>query len=512
MRWAAWRGRPGAPLSRRETTLWRWLGYAGGSGSRNPGGGDGRRESENILDRARWHTPLEALLIDVKFALRALRRRPGFAAAAVLTLALGIGANAAMFGVIKTVVLAPLPFVAPERVVQLWDLRPNQERGAASQMSRLNFEDYEKLNDVFSHFAAVRKNTSVNRAHADRLEPLEAVHLSADLFDMMGVVPTSGRTFRPEEDKNGVGNIVLLTHAYWLRAFGGEEVIGQTIPLRRNGTGNRRAGIPDFQELEYEIIGVLPPDFRLPPLLLRDVYAVWTEPEVVLPMGLWTYGDFVRNEGIRRTYGLLRTLAQLREGVTVEQARANLQAIAAGIAESAPETEKGLKVTVIPVGEVLRQEYGVALGFLWAATALVLLVACASVSSLLLGWGVAREQELAVRAALGAGARRIFSQLITEGMVLATAAGVLGVLLGYWGIAALKILTPAGVHQLDEVSLDVGVLAFTLGVSLVTVVLVGLWPALRGARGRSSEVLKAGGRGAPRLPGRGHCECWSPPR
>ena len=453
-------------------------------------------QSAASRQRSRRHI-MDSSLQDFRSAVRALRRRPGFAAAAVLTLALGIGANAAMFGVIKTVVLAPLPFETPERVVQLWDLRPSDERGLEWVMSKVNFRDYENLNEVFSHFAAVRQTDDLYRERENRFEQMEAVHLSADLFDMMGVVPTRGRTFWAEEDIEGVGTIVLLTHAYWLREFGGEEVVGQTIPLRRWGTGNRRAGIPDFQELEYEIIGVLPPDFRLPPLLLRDVYAVWTEPEVVLPMGLWTYGDFVRNEGIRRTYGLLRTLAQLREGVTVEQARANLQAIAAGIAESAPETEKGLKVTVIPVGEVLRQEYGVALGFLWAATALVLLVACASVSSLLLGWGVAREQELAVRAALGAGARRIFSQLITEGMVLATAAGVLGVLLGYWGIAALKILTPAGVHQLDEVSLDVGVLAFTLGVSLVTVVLVGLWPALRGARGRSSEVLKAGGRGAP---------------
>ncbi len=491
MRWAAWRGRPGAPLSRRETSSWRWLGHAGGSAQGQPGGGDGRRESKEMLGRARWHTPLDALRIDVRFALRALRRRPGFTAAAVLTLALGIGANAAMFGVIKTVVLAPLPFVAPERVVQLWDLPP-EYRGTEIVMSKVNFRDYENLNEVFSHFAAVRQTDDLYRERENRFEQMEGAYLSADLFDMMGVVPTRGRTFRAEEDIEGVGNIVLLTHAYWLREFGGEEVVGQTIPLRRGGTGNFRAGIPNpnYRELEYEIIGVLPPDFRLPPLLLRDVYAVWTEPEVVLPMGLWTYG------WDRRHHGSLRTLAQLREGVTVEQARANLQDIAAGISEIAPETEKGLEVTVVSVGELLRKEYGMALGFLWAATALVLLVACASVSSLLLGWGVAREQELAVRAALGAGARRIFSQLITEGMVLAAAAGALGVSLAYWGIAALKMLAPAGVHRLDEVSLDVGVLGFTLGVSLVTVLLVGLWPALRGARGRSSEVLKAGGRGA----------------
>ena len=282
MRWAAWLGRPGAPLSRRETSSWRWLGHAGGSAQGQPGGGDGR---------ARWHTPLDALRIDVRFALRALRRRPGFAAAAVLTLALGIGANAAMFGVIKTVVLAPLPFVAPERVVQLWDLRPSDERGLESVMSRGNFRDYENLNEVFSHFAAVRQTGDLYRERENRFEQMEAVHLSADLFDMMGVVPTRGRTFRAEEDIEGVGNIVLLTHAYWLREFGGEEVVGQTISLRRWVRGTR----PNYQEQKYEIIGMLPPDFRLPPLLLRDVYAVWTEPEVVLPMGLWRYGEARRD-------------------------------------------------------------------------------------------------------------------------------------------------------------------------------------------------------------------------
>jgi len=432
----------------------------------------------------------DLLLHDLQHGARSLARRPGFTAAAVLTLALGIGANAAMFSVVETVILAPLPFESPDRVVQIWELRPNQERGVVRQMSKANFRDYENLNDVFSHVVAIAPEWSY-RERENRLEVMKGVLLSADLFDMMGVVPTSGRTFRAEEDSEGVGNIVLLTHAYWLREFGGEEVIGRKIPLRRSGTADRDAGIPDYQEVDYEIIGVLPPDFRLPPLRIEFSYGVWAaEPDFVLPLGLHNWG------GLERDWYSLRALAQLRDGVSVEQARANLQAIASGIAEIAPETEAGLEVTVVPVGELLRQEYGVALGFLWAATALVLLVACASVSSLLLGWGVARERELAVRAALGAGARRIFRQLLTEATVLVAVAGVLAVLLAYWGIAALKMLAPAGVHRLDTISLDPGVLQFTMGLSLVTVLLVGLWPALRGARGRSSEVLKAGGRGA----------------
>ena len=438
--------------------------------------------------RSALHSALNFLVQDVTWTLRGIRRQPMLFVTATVALALGIGANTAMFGVIKTVVLRPLPFQVPDRVVQLWDLRPTQRQGVEAMISLDNFRDYESRNDVFSHVAAVRA-TSLYAEREGRLETVAAFHLSADLFEMMGVVPTAGRTFRHDEDLEGVASVVLLTHAFWVREFGDEEVIGRTIPLRRWIWPQPRNS-SNWASVEYEIIGVLPPDFQVPPLRMGTGYGVWGEPEVVLPIGLWTWG-----RGSRGMYSI-RTLAQLRDGVSVEQARANLQAIAAGIAESAPDTETGIEVTVVPVGELLRRQYGVALGFLWGATALVLLVACANVASLLLGWGVSREQELAVRAALGAGARRIFRQLITESLVLAVVAGVVGVLLAYWGIAALKILTPGGVHRLDEVSLDPGVLGFSFGASLVTVLLFGLWPALRGARHHSVEVLKAGGRGA----------------
>ncbi len=444
---------------------------------------------------------IEAVLHDLRHGARSLARRPGFAVAAVLTLALGIGANAAMFSVIETVVLAPLPFESPDRVVQVWN--NNRGNGAERQMSEPNFRDYENLNDVFSHVAALRKGDGLYVEHEDGVSRVRTLYASADLFDMMGVVPTSGRTFRAEEDFEGVGNIVLLTHAYWLRNFGGEAVIGRTIRVRRIVVRPETEWYGDYETAEYEIVGMLPPDFRVPPLRMEGGwgssvervfgYGAPVDPEIVLPLGLETLGRGDRN------HFTLRTLAQLRDGVTAEQARANLQSIAAGIVETVATpglVRRGLEVTVVPVGELLRQEYGVALGFLWAATALVLLVACASVSSLLLGWGVAREQELALRAALGAGARRIFSQLISESMVIAGAASVLGVLLAYWGIAAIKMLAPAGVHRLDDVGLDLDVFGFTIGVSLLTVMLVGLWPALRGARRHSSEVLKAGGRGA----------------
>ncbi len=441
------------------------------------------------MNRGQLHSALSFLVQDITWTLRGIRRQPMLFVTATVALALGIGANTAMFGVIKTVVLRPLHFRAPDRVVQLWDLRPTQRQGVEAPISLDNFRDYESLNDVFSHVAAVRA-TELYADHGDRLELVTAFHLSADLFDMMGVVPAAGRTFLPDEDLEGVRPVVLLTHEHWQREFGGGDVIGRTIPLRRWEWQRPANSATNWVFADYEIVGVLSEDFRIPPLRMGSDYRVWGEPELVLPFGLWTWG-----RGSRGMYSI-HTLAQLRDGVSVEQARANLQSIAAGIAESAPESETGIEVTVVPVGELLRQQYGVALGFLWGATALVLLVACANVASLLLGWGVSREQELAVRAAVGAGARRIFGQLITESLVLAVVAGVVGVLLAYWGIAALKTLTPGGVHRLDEVSLDLGVLGFSFGVSLVTVLLFGLWPALRGARHQSVDLLKAGGRGA----------------
>ena len=440
---------------------------------------------------------------DFHAAVRALRRRPGFTVAAVLTLALGIGANAAMFGVIKTVVLGPLPFKSPDRVVQLWDHSHSRSGPAAEElrMSQANFREYRNRNEVFSHFAAIMHTASVASGGEDRITRIPAAYVSSELFAMMGVVPIHGRTFGVEEDLDDARYAVILGHGYWQRELGGEDVIGHTIGLRRQVPGVR-----GYELAEYYVVGVLPPEFRVPPLRSGVDYGVLPEPELLFPFGLDTRA---REE---RRWGGIRTVAQLREGVTVEQARTYLQGIANGIAEIAPETDAGVEVTVFSVGDLLRQEYGVALGFLWAATALVLLVACASVSSLLLGWGVARERELAVRAALGAGARRIFSQLLTEASVLAGTACVLGVLLAYWGIAALKVLTPEGVHRLDRVSLDVGVLWFAVGITLVSVLLVGLWPAARGARRDSSLKSSKPEVGAPRLPGRVHFAFWSPPR
>ncbi len=185
--------------------------------------GDTRRYREQGEKVLRGHgrklargSLVDGLMQDLRSAVKALRRKPGFTAAAVLTLALGIGANAAMFGVIKTVVLSPLPFKAPDQVVQLWDLRPSQQQGVESMISLDNFRDYESRNEVFSHVAAVRF-TQLYTDQGDRLASMRGYHLSADLFDMMGVVPTAGRTFLAEEDLEGVGPIVLLTHAYWLR-------------------------------------------------------------------------------------------------------------------------------------------------------------------------------------------------------------------------------------------------------------------------------------------------------
>jgi putative ABC transport system permease protein len=302
-----------------------------------------------------------------------------------------------------------------------------------------NVREYIAGSDVFSYIGLVH-SVNLYAEQGGRVEYVAAQYISADLFDMMRVVPMAGRTFRAEEDSEAVGEVVILTHAYWQTKFGGQDVIGNTIPLRR-----ALADRDDWPEFEYEIIGVLPPDFTVPSARRASGYGVpgppvserfWTEPDVILPLGLdWAHGP----RYAQRFY----MFAQLRDGVTPEQARQNLQPIADGMGESDPRL-RGREVALVPVEQVLLKEYGTALGFLGAATALMLFVACASVSSLLLGWGVAREQELAVRAALGAGARRIFSQLLTEATAIALAAGVLGVPLAYLGMGCGQALRACG--------------------------------------------------------------------
>ncbi len=444
----------------------------------------GLEQTKEACREAYWTVWLDRLWQDFRYGLRTLGRRPSFAIVVVITLALGIGANTAIFSVIDAVLFRPLPFVHPERVVQVWDEYPNRP-GTDVPLSGPNFADYRDKNVVFEHITAVRGNDFYTDGTSE-LRKVSGLHVSADFFAMTGVVPVMGRTFLLEEDYEGAPPVVLLTHGYWQREFGGADVVGSSVSLQQWVQQQR-----GWVRLQLEIVGVLPAHFEVPPLRKRPYYRVWAEPELVFPMGLWSWGRE------RRDWYSLNVLAEMKEGVTPEQASSNIQSIAAGIAAANPETNTGYNAVVTPVAQLLTDQYGTALFFLWAATALVLLIVCTNVASLLLVKAVMRERELALRCALGASRLRIFRQLLTESAILGLAGGALGILVAYWGTVALRVLTPGYVLRLDQAGIDLRVLVFTTLISILTVLLCGFAPAWRGSRSDMLTSLKCGRKRGP---------------
>ncbi len=427
-------------------------------------------------------SPLRNSVHDVRYGLRVLVREPTFSIVAILALALGIGANTAIFSVIDAVILRPLPFEQPERVVQIWDQYPSYGLGDAVSLSEPNYRDYRDRNEVFEHFAAILPNDFYT-ADTDALETVSGLHVSPDFFAIMGMAPATGRLLLPQDNDADAARVAVLTYDYWQRAFGGSaDVVGESLKLR---IWRQRRWDP----IELEIVGILPPDFEVPPLRIGTDYRVWSHPDFLVPISLWEWG-----RGNRGMYSL-HVLAQLKEGVKLEQARANLESIASGIAAEYPETNEGYTAVVTPVGKLLRDQYGTGLFFLWAATALVLLIACANVASLLLGRAVMRERELAVRATLGAGRLRLLRQLLTESALLGFFGGLLGLVLAYWGSRVLRAFTPGEVHRIAEASIDLRVLLFSMGATILTVLLFGLVPAIRGTRPDLMASLKSGVRG-----------------
>lgn len=432
-------------------------------------------------EAARRSNALESLWQDLRHAVRVLGRSPGVSGLVVLALALGIGANTAIFSVIDAVLLSPLPFERPERVVQIIDGFESQPNRDEVPLSFPNFRDYERAGS-FRHVAAIRPNQFFHH-DGDEYPRVVGVHISSELLAMMGVEPVLGRGFLPEEDQLDPEPVAIVSHRYWQDEMGGDpSALGQSFTVSRwlQGRG--------WQPMSPTVVGVMPQGFRLPALHIGDDYRVWTEPDFYLPLGNWDWG-----RGNRGMYSI-RAVAELAPGVTLARAREEMAGIARGIAESDPDAA-GLFVRVVPLTEIREARYGPALLVLWGASALILLVVCANVASLLLGRALARERELAVRTTLGASRRRLFRLLFTESLALAALGTGAGIVLAHWGTALLKGLTPGDVHGLAEAGLDLQVLLFSVGAALVTVLLFGLGPALRGAQADPAESLRSGARG-----------------
>jgi putative ABC transport system permease protein len=415
------------------------------------------------VSREMWSLRIiETLIQDLRYGTRTLMKNPGFTLITVITLALGIGANTAIFSVVNAVLLRPLQYSDPDRLVQVWQNLPQLGLNQVT-VSAPEFLDYKDQNRVFERMAAFRGQGFALTGGAEP-EQIFGVRVSADLFPLLGVVPALGRVFLPEEDQIGGPRAVILSHGLWQRRFGSDAtVIGKSLTLDGES---------------FTVVGVMPPGFQFPPQSLQ--------------FELWTNVPFDLNDLNRRGWRPLGVIARLKSGVSVDQANAELKAIARRFPVSGPvPSAYAISLQEQVVGRVRR-----ALLIMFGAVSFVLLIACANVANLTLSQAAARQREMAIRAAVGASRSRLIRQLFIESLPLALLGGGAGLLLAVGIVKLLVSASPDNLPRAHEIGVDLRTLGFTLSVSLLTGVVSSLAPAWQFSKLDLNESLKEGGRGA----------------
>jgi putative ABC transport system permease protein len=416
---------------------------------------------------------LETFWQDLRYGARILAKHPGFSLVAILTLALGIGANTAMFSVVNGVLLNPLPFPESERLVVLYENKVHFEHGA---ISYLNFLDWQEDNRSFATMAAFRP-ANFSLTGAGDPERVNAEMISAEFLPILGVQPFSGRMFTSGEDRLGAAPVALISEGYWRRKFGAApDILGRTLVL--DGTG-------------YAVIGVIPANFHL------TMNNFFLPPDVYVPIGQWTF-DLFRD---RATVFGMDAIGRLKPGVTLAQARADMEGVTYHLAEAYPKANAGISASLVPLKQNVVADLQPLLLLLLGAVGFVLLIACVNVANLLLARSTRRAREFGIRSALGASRTRLIRQLLTESILLAAAGGLLGVLLACVGVqAAVKLamsLRRFGIPRTEEISIDGHVLIFTVALTLLAGILFGVAPAFKTRNRNLQETLKEGVRGTP---------------
>ncbi len=406
------------------------------------------------------------MLTDLRYALRQMRKSPGFTVVAVLAIALGIGANTAIFSIVNAVLLNPLPYPQPDRIVVLFHEKPNFKTGSVSY---LNFEDWRRDNQSFSSMAAYRETGGQTVTGMGEPEEVEGMMISAGLFEILGVKPVLGRTFSADEDRLGANPTALISEGLWKRKFASDpNILGHTILL--DGEGRT-------------IIGIIPASFRVK--MWNFAYA-----DVYTPMGQFGQPEFRNRSAAWGT----DILARLKPGVSLADAAQDMVRVNRNLAAAYPDVDTNIKTYMLPLKEVMVGEVRPALLVLLGAVFFVLLIACVNVANLMLARSTARNREFAVRIALGAGQRRLARQLLTESIVLAFIGGALGLMLAHWGTRTALTFLPQALPRAENIHLDGHVLLFTILASALAGILFGLVPAFKTSQTHVSTTLSESGR------------------